>query len=114
MKSVILGAVAVAAVAVFGMGSASAADGSELMAQCKANAEKAPAGTDTKPMIGFCQCLVDEAGDDQSVIDEHLAIMQATSPEEMQAKAEASSDKAKEEAQSCMKASGMSPPPGQQ
>lgn len=114
MKSVILGAVAMAAVVAFGMGSAHAADGSKLMDQCKENASKAPSGTDTGPMLKFCQCLVDEAGDDQSVIDEHLAIMQASSPDEMQKLAQNASDKAKKDAQDCMQSSGMGPPGGGQ
>jgi hypothetical protein len=111
MKLLLLGFAA--AMAVF-VGNADAADGSKLIAACKANVDNksVPSGVTGDAYMKFCQCLVTKAGNNQSVIDEHVAIATATGAD-MQTKIAASSAAAKANAAACQTETGMTPPPAQ-
>jgi len=70
MKAALLGAVAIAVLAV--CGPAMAADSSAYMNQCKANASSGNLPPNMKPQdaIDRCQCMVDTIGDNQAAVDE--------------------------------------------
>ncbi len=75
---------------------ANGADGSKLLGACTTavTQERIPPGMTSDGYIGFCQCLVAKAADNQAVIDEYVGIAKAR-PDEVQAKLGASSYSAK-------------------
>ena len=109
MKHLMLGAVGAIAITLLASG-ANAADGSKLIAACKANlaAKTLPPGIPADKYMSFCQCLVTKAGNDQARIDEHLAIATAKGAD-VQTKISAASAGATADANACQKDLGITP-----
>lgn len=85
MKALWIGAAALLAGAGVCVLPAVAADSAEYMNQCKANTDSAqlPQGVTKDDVIEFCQCMVDEVGDNQSALDEMVAFGKLSQQEQM-------------------------------
>ena len=111
MKRVLLVG-AISAGAVFITSQVFAADSTAYMAQCKANIanEPAPPNMTADQRLQFCQCFVEQVGDDQATLDEATAMSKLPRDDRM-AKFPSASDKFKAAIGACAQKMGLQPPP---